>query len=191
MLARKFLPYADGAQTILDFGCGDAAILATLPARRRLAVEPNAASRAAHDRASVESFARLRDLPDGCADLAISNHALEHCRHPLQELVDIRRTLRADGSFVLIVPVDDWRVQRRYDPHDRHHHLYTWTPRILGNLLAEAGFGVRRVAMVRHAWPPGVYYVSRLPAPLFDIICRLWSRLTSTAELIAVCTASP
>lgn len=186
ILARKFATFADSSKTILDFGCGDAGIISALPAKRRIAIEPNVASRVMHDAQLVESHAELDAVAGGSVDLVISNHALEHCLHPLADLKDIRRVLSPVGRFVLIVPIDDWRVQRKYDPTDVNHHLYTWTPRLLGNLLAEAGFDVERIAIEQHAWPPGVFYLSRLPAPLFDLVCRLWSRASHVAELHAV-----
>ena len=191
ILARKFTRFTDVSQTILDFGCGDAGIVSSLPAARRIAVEPNPASRAAHDARLVESHASLDAVPNATADLVISNHALEHCLHPLTDLRDMRRVLKPDGRLVLIVPIDDWRVQRKYDPADVNHHLYTWTPRLLGNLLTEAGFSVERIDIDRHAWPPGIYYVSRLPTALFDIVCRIWSRVSLVAEIRAIATTPP
>jgi hypothetical protein len=47
----------------------------------------------------------------------------------------------ATFAVALYVAIDDWRSrhQRRVDP-DINHHLYTWTPLLLANLLREAGF---------------------------------------------------
>lgn len=186
ILARKFHSFADESKVTLDFGCGDAGILSALPAKLRIAIEPNPASRAMHDPELVTSLPALSSVDTESIDLLISNHALEHCLNPLADLGEIRRVMKPGARFVLIVPIDDWRVQKKYDPHDVNHHLFTWTPRLLGNLLKEAGFNVESVRINRHAWPPGVVHFARLPAPLFDFVCRFWSRVSHFPEIIAV-----
>ncbi len=188
IVARKFLPYVDSTKVVLDFGCGDGSVLEALPARRRLAVEPNPASRNVHNAALLESQESLFTVPERSIDVAISNHALEHCLAPLSALAQIREKVKPNGKLVLIVPIDDWRRQRTYDTRDVNHHLYTWTPQLLGNLLHEAGFQVETIEISRHAWPPAVRFLTGLPPPLFDAVCRVWSRLSLIAEIRAVAT---
>jgi len=129
------------------------------------------------------------ELPESGADVVISNHALEHTLDPLGDLRALRRALRPGGKLVLWLPIDDWRAQREpADGDDRDHHLYTWTPRLLANLLREAGFELRECRVVAHAWPTNRYATLHrvLPAPLFELAARAWSRLRRRRQLMAL-----
>jgi SAM-dependent methyltransferase len=187
--ARKFQKYVSPADRLLDFGCGGGEILENLVSGTKIGVEPNPHSRAAARARNIDTVASLTDLETGSVDVAISNHALEHCKRPLDELTEINRALRSGGTFVLVVPIDDWRAQRRYDPADVNHHLYTWNPLLLGNLLAEAGFAVEDVTVRTRAWPArGVTFLDRtLPLWMFESICWAWSVAKNSRELKAVC----
>ena len=121
----------------------------------------------------------LRLMPD---------YTLEHVLSPLEALRDVRSKLVVGGRLVLCVPIDDWRTQKLFDPRDVNHHLYTWTPLLLGNLLTEANYEVERVWIYTHAWPPSNWQRldARLPTPVFDIICRLTALRYRRRQLMAL-----
>jgi SAM-dependent methyltransferase len=126
---------------VVDFGCGTGALLEQLSARRKIGIEVNAVAR---ETASARPGDRRLHLGDRAesVDVVISNHALEHTLRPVDALRGLHRILRRAGKLVLWLPLDDWRVQKHERP-DPNHHLYTWTPQLLHNLLVEAGFDVR------------------------------------------------
>ncbi len=68
-----------------------------------------------------------------------------------------------------------------------NHHLYTWTPLLLRNLLDEAGFEVRECRVVTHAWPHfhDVLF-RRLPRPAFDVLARAWAVLRRRRQVMAL-----
>jgi SAM-dependent methyltransferase len=188
--ARKFASYISSEDVVLDFGCGIGDTLAAIPCLRRLGVEPNPFSAAACIERGIEVFERIGLVREASIHVVISNHALEHCLEPYEELREIRRVLKAGGRFILVTPIDDWRSEKHVDSADFDHHLYTWTPLILGNLLAEAGFAVERIQILTHAWPPkarGLWRSS--PEWLFDATCTAWSALRRRRQLRAVCRA--
>jgi len=170
---------------VVDFGCGIGALLESLPAATKTGVEVSAAARREAHARGLHVVASSSELPDESADVVISNHALEHTLAPLDELRDLRRVLRRGGKLVLWLPLDDWRAQRRPRP-DPNHHLYTWTPLLLSNLLEEAGFTVEDCRVVTHAWPPFTAFFARLPRSLFDSVARLWSALRRRRQVMAV-----
>jgi SAM-dependent methyltransferase len=185
--ARKFSRLVQATDTVLDFGCGSGSMLAALACARRIGVEVNPAAQASCRELGIEVHDTLIALPDGVVDVVVSNHALEHVLSPLDTLQQLKRVLRENGMFALYVPIDDWRTEQRVDEHDINHHLYTWTPLLLGNLLFEAGFKVRSVNVVNHAWPPNWQRLDRmLPVKLFDAICWTYSVRVKRRQLFAL-----
>lgn len=152
------------SERIVDFGCGNGALLSVLPALERIGVDAIEENRQAVRDRGLEARESLSEIPDQWADTVVSNHALEHTLDPLGELREIRRVLRVGSSLVLYVPADDWRVNKTYDASERNHHLFTWTPLSLGHLAAEAGLTVRVSRLEHRAWP------GRATAPLVKII---------------------
>ncbi len=182
----KFEAHVGADDTVVDFGCGAAALLATLPARERIGIEPNPPARRAGQERGVRMVASSRELEDEIADVVISNHALEHTLSPLEELRGLRRLLKPGGRLVLWLPLDDWRGQRR-PREDENHHLYTWTPLLLRNLLEEAGFEVNACCVVAHAWPQfHEQLFRRLPRPAFDALARAWAVARRRRQVMAL-----
>jgi SAM-dependent methyltransferase len=164
----KFENHLGGSETVVDFGCGNGALLARLPAARRLGVEVNEPARAQAQDRGIEMFSSASDLPDTLADVVISNHALEHVLYPMTELRELLRALKPGGRLVLWLPLDDWRAQRTPRSGDKDNHLYGWTPLLLGNLLLEAGFDLKEIRVVTSAWRQGYVAASRyLPPALY------------------------
>ena len=184
--STKFAPHVSAKDTVVDFGCGAGALLATLQIGERIGVEPNPPAREAGEARGVRVVASTRELEDAIADVVISNHALEHTLAPLAELRELRRVLKPGGRIVLWLPLDDWRTQRR-PGEDVNHHLYTWTPLLLQNLLDEAGFEVRECRVVTHAWPRFHQLLfRRLPRPAFDVLARIWAVLRRRRQVMAL-----
>jgi len=184
--ARKFNPHLRLTDTVVDFGCGAGYMLEKLLVSERIGIEPAAAARDAARSRGLNVVASAGELPGESADAVVSNHALEHTLQPLAELRELWGLLKPEGQLRLWVPVDDWRAQRNAMADDENHHLYTWTPLLMRNLLEEAGFTVISVRVITHAWPPRTARLSSLPRPAFDALCRVWSLLRRRRQLEAV-----
>jgi SAM-dependent methyltransferase len=183
----KFASFVRPSDTVLDFGCGGGTLLRSLECARRVGVEINPVARAEAASHGIEVFETPAEVPDGVADLLVSNHALEHVTSPVAALQALRTKLKPGGKLVLVVPLDDWRGQLTYDPKDIDHHLYTWTPLLLGNLLSEAGYRVREVNVLTHAWFPNwPRWIGRLPTSVFDAVCWAYSIYSRRRQLVAV-----
>jgi SAM-dependent methyltransferase len=161
-------------------------LLAALPAARRIGIEVNEPAAAAARRRGIEVVRGSVDLDDSIADVVISK-SCSRANSPFEELCGLNRALKPNGRLVLWLPLDDWRVQRRAS-RNRDHHLYTWTPFLLGNLLLEADFEVRECRVVTRAWPPFASGLCRLPRPALDICTFAWSVVRRRRQLVAVAT---
>ena len=151
----NFAPHVRPTDNVLDFGCGGGYLLAGLDCRSRMGIEVNATAREEAKRNGITVVASSDDVPDGWADVVISNSALEHVEAPLTELRRLRAKLKVGGRLVAHVPHEtiDWP----YAPNDVNQHLYTWSPMALGNLVTSAGFHVDSVTVERLVWPPRIY----------------------------------
>jgi len=185
--AFKFRGLIKEADHILDFGCGGGWLLKELPGALKFGVEPNPAARNSCVTMGVNVVETVAALPtDIVFDLIISHHALEHVPYPIEALRELRTKLKPGGKLVLVLPVDDWRTQKDFSGEDIDHHLHTWTPRLLANTLAEAGFKATRVEILTDAWPPRVATLFRLPRPIFRMISYCWSVLRRRRQLFAI-----
>ena len=184
---RKFLPWIRGNQTVLDFGCGNGALLAALPGAEKIGVEVGREARVAAASKGLSVVERTAEVPDASVDVVISNHALEHVERPLDELRELRRVLRPGGVAVFVVPINDWRSDRAFDPSDPNHHLYTWTPQLFGNLLTDAGFEVASSKVMTHARRRRFLALhNQMPAWVYDLAAWALALVTRSRQIHAV-----
>jgi SAM-dependent methyltransferase len=174
-----FQPHISLRDRVLDFGCGTGDMLAILDCGDRLGVEVNEAARREAEHRGVRTVPSLSIVPDGWADVAISNSCLEHVEHPLIELRDLYRAVRPGGTLVIRVPNETTAM--RYAAGDIDQHLYTWSPMNLGNLLTNAGFSVQSVRLDKNVWPPKPTLIHRM---LGNKLFRIASRLYRQARVI-------
>lgn len=184
--ARKFAAFVRPTDRVLDFGCGGGWLLRELQSAEKVGVDLNPAAREQCKQNGIEVYADVASVP-GLVDVLVSNHCLEHVPYPIEALKQLKAKLRPDGKLILVVPIDDWRAQRRYNSADINHHLHTWTPLLLGHTLTEAGFIVESVRVLTDAWPPKVATAYRiLPKGAFAALCWTWSVLRNRRQLVAV-----
>jgi SAM-dependent methyltransferase len=175
----KFSKYASAEMRVLDFGCGGGYLLRNIDCREKIGIEVNPVARAEAARQGVRALASAADVDDSWADLIISNHALEHCSHPLSELQKLLTKVIPGGLAVFVVPSES--VRHKYKRNDPNHHLYTWSPMSAANLFAEAGFEVVESRVYVHTWPPRFLpqLLRRVGGrSLFEAGCRMYGALT-------------
>lgn len=186
--SRKFAGHVNQDDVVLDYGCADGGVLDLLRACGKVGIEVNPANVALARKRGLRVVESLDEIESALADVAISHHALEHTRSPFRELRGIARTLKPGGRAILVVPTDDWRAERRPEPSDINHHLYTWTPLLFAHLLGEAGFAVGACQVV-HRCIPG-----RLTVPLathhspraFDMVCFVNAVRSRRREILTI-----
>ncbi len=187
-----FEPHVSTEDEVLDFGCGGGYVLATLRPRVAVGIEINPTARAVAARLGIEVHATLAEVAGRRFTRIVTSHALEHVPSPHQALTALRELLQPGGRLIWLSPMDDWRTsaQRRWRPADPDVHIYAWTPLSMGNLLAAAGFDVRSVRVLTHAWPPSPLRepLWRLSPAAFHAAARVWAVLRRRRQLLAVAT---
>jgi SAM-dependent methyltransferase len=186
---QKLAPYVGAGDTVLDFGAAGGGMLAGLPGAVKIGVEINDVAREAAKRDfGLDMRKTLADVPDGTADVVVSNHTLEHLSAPYDALCQLRPKLKPGGRLVLLLPIDDWRTRDSQNWHqdDINRHFYTWTPMNLGNLLDEAGYAPQELRIIHRTMIRFAPRLTWLPDPVFDKLSLLWSHLRHRQELLAV-----
>lgn len=171
-----FAPHIRPSDRVLDFGCGGGHLLANIQCREKMGIEVNAAAREYVESLGIPVVSSVSEIPDHWGDVIISNHALEHCAHPLLELRGLHRKLRPGGSIVFVVPCESFKLG--YRTGDMNHHLYSWSPMAIANLFTEAGFEVEESKAFMYKWPPYYEPMARIfGRRLFHVLCRLYAWL--------------
>jgi SAM-dependent methyltransferase len=172
----KFEQYITPESEVMDFGCGGGYLLERINCQKKVGVDVNAVALAEAERRGIEVFRSASEVPCDYVDIAISNNALEHTLHPLDELREVHRVLRPGGKAIFVVPCES--ISNAYKADDRNHHLYSWSPMCAGNLLTEAGFMVVEAKSYIHKWPPNYRWIAKVGGrPLFELACRMYGRL--------------
>ena len=187
--SRKFQPYINKEDIVMDFGCGGGHLLAALNCKEKWGIEVNPSAREEVKKYNFPVYEDCSYIKKGSIDKVISNHCLEHVLYPIEALKQIRERLVPGGKLILCIPIDDWRTQKHFHKDDVNHHLHTWTPLLIGNCLIEAGFQIDSIEIYTHAWPPMVFTWNRLfPVWLFDILCSITSIIFKRRQIIAIAT---
>ncbi len=77
---------------------------------------------------------------DGCYDLILSKHTFEHLSDPLAGLRKVRRLLKDDGLFILVVPSVYSAVFTLRDMFSAHNYLFSGNS--MRRVLAQSGFEI-------------------------------------------------
>ncbi len=187
--AERYRTVADRAglrdgERVLDFGCGDGAMLGILGRRcagrsiqlhgfdpNVLAVELAQKLLAEHG-VPATIHAATSGVPDGFFDCVLCSEVIEHASAPGEVLGEIARILRPEGRLVVTTPI------RLTETPEDPNHVYEWFPGEFATLFDPA---VWRVAAHEQVVPSGAVeaYFWRPPifarVPVFRLICNILS----------------
>ena len=162
-----FRPFFKRESIVLDFGCGNGGILSHVA--KVVAgvdgVEVNPKARSIAEKTGMQIYPNIESIPNVTKyDIVFSNHVFEHVRDVCATLEQIRSHLNPNGLLLLKLPFDDAnaRYQQNWKDIDVDHHLFTWSPRLLANLLRETGYSVLDCRLITSAWHPKLFPFSKL-----------------------------
>jgi len=181
----KFASYVKPSDRVLDYGCGGGWLLREMNCREKIGVEINEQAHPDCRANQIKVYKLVPEVVERDFDLIISHHCLEHVPYPIEALVGLRDLLAPNGKLVLVVPIDDWRVQADFTGTDVDHHLHTWTPRLMANTLVEAGFASVESKVLTNAWFPNWHkVVGKVPGFVFNLLCTGYSMARRRRQML-------
>jgi len=186
----KFQDYIKPEYNIIDFGCGGGYLLKNIKCKNKIGIEVNLSARRQAELNGIKTYESITEIEPSWADLIISNNALEHCLHPLQDLKNLYPSLKDGGLIVFVVPCES--VSYKYVLNNIHHHLYSWSPMCIGNLFGEAGFIVKESKAYINKWPPYYKQIAKIGGrTLFEVCCKIYGRLERSWFQVRVVAHKP
>lgn len=150
--AEKLRTLIQPSDAVLEYGVGGGWNLAGLSCARRLGLDVSDFLRAEIEAQGIEFLTETQSLSGANVDVVICHHALEHVLEPVAALTEMRRLLKPEGRLLLWVPFEDERRHRRFERGEKNHHLYSWNPQTLGNLVEACGFRAVEAGIGRYGW---------------------------------------
>ena len=170
---------------VLDFGCGGGDMLEKIICRSKYGVDINPLARKEAGKKGIKVYPGLDDIPTGLKfDIIYSHHTLEHLENPAEILRSLKKYLKKDSKLIVVVPIDDWRIEKKYEKNEVNQHFYTWTPRLLGNLFSHCGYKIQEIKIIERAWIPfSRFYYLYMPKLVYNFFSMLWSKITLSRQI--------
>jgi SAM-dependent methyltransferase len=172
-----------GGLRVLDYGCGDGALLSWISravgeAGEAVGFDPSAdARRLAREmlqlrRLKAEVCGSSVELADSSFDCVLCSEVIEHVADVDGLLAEIHRLLKPGGRAIITTPI------RLTERPEEPTHLREWFPSEFAALLASGPLRVLRHEQVIPAATPEVFFWRPrffLRVPVFRILCNLLS----------------
>lgn len=172
---------------LLDFGCGNGMALRNIHAINKIGIEIGAQAAKEARSAGLTIHADISYVEANSQDAIYSYHALEHVPHPYEILTEMHRVLKKGGKLLIVVPADPFRHKKhnRWNEADTNHHLFSWTPLTLGNLIDQAGFRIEHSFVRPAGYMSSLLWLRHAPL-LFWLSRHIIARLRSRFETVVV-----
>lgn len=187
--AEFIYPYLGdvSAGTVVDFGCGTGEILSNMDVKNKVGIEISEEAQAQARKNGLVVYADAKKIEGINAVAAFSYHAIEHVPYPLEALGDMHSALNSGAQVVVVVPCENPhdKANRAWRPKEKNHHLHSWTPLSMGNLMEEAGFSIKEAYIRPTGYAEAILFLHKCP-PLFYLVRRFLAYIRNRYEVVIV-----
>ncbi|MDB6052515.1 MAG: hypothetical protein JWN25_38 [Verrucomicrobiales bacterium] len=141
---EKIEPFISPDQSIMEYGIGYGWNLARLQNREKTGYDVTEKLREAVEALGIRFVTSTTAIPEKSYDVVLCHHMLEHAIDPAAELGEMHRLLKDGGKLLLFVPYEKEGRYRVFNREEPNHHLFSWNPQTLGNLVEVCGFELRQ-----------------------------------------------
>jgi SAM-dependent methyltransferase len=147
-------------KVVVEVGSGPLGIVAALPAKEKVGLDPlSDAYDKLFDRPTEVHYMASKGeqipLSDGYADVVFCKNVLDHVHNPAALLSEVRRILKHDGLFILVVNLAGTGTQI---PTEDTLHPYSFTAQGVMQMVTGAGFGIEK-AQGGGEWSQGDQFI--------------------------------
>lgn len=150
--AKKLMPHITDRDVVLEYGIGSGWNMAGLNCAHKMGFDINAHVEPDVTAHGIEFIKDTASISRDSVDVIIRHHVLEHVPSPFDTLIELRRMLKPDGTLLLFVPYEIKRCNRRYIVGEPNHHIFSWTPQTIGNLVNDCQFDVQTVRLASYGY---------------------------------------
>lgn len=137
--------------TLLDIGCGTGDFL--VEAQKRgwtvTGFEPSDQARVLAEKKGVRLISDFKELADASFDVITLWHVLEHIPNLEEQIVELKRLLKADGKLVLAVPnyksYDATYYKEYWAAYDVPRHIWHFSQNSIARIFSTFQFKVEEV----------------------------------------------
>ncbi len=147
--AAKIQPFVKPTDSVFEYGVGFGWNLMALECERKTGFDVVSSLRPTVEKHGIRYVEDLEILSAESFDTIVCHHTLEHLINPADALRTMLRLLKPLGKLLVFVPYEFERKYRRRNTADKAHHLYSWTPSTLSNLVFSQGFQVESARLRR------------------------------------------
>lgn len=135
----------EAGDSVLEFGGGFGYNLLTVMKRAKVTMlELSEIGRELAYKEGIDTISSMDDAIKYNYDAILCRHVLEHVDHPLVVLKELREYLNQNGKLILVLPCEDMKLFP--SESDIDYHLYSWSPRLISNLLEKANYSVDSIS---------------------------------------------
>lgn len=145
--AKKIAPYIRPSDRVLEYGVGFGWNLSSIECAEKTGFDLTPGLREFVEAKGIRFASDHSQLQPGGYDTVLAHHVLEHVTQPLDSLKRLAGFLKRTGRLLIFVPFERERKYRRFRADDRSHHLFSWTPVSLRNLVVASGLRVEQLAV--------------------------------------------
>jgi hypothetical protein len=185
----KLKRYFAKNDTVLEIGVGLGVNLRLLDVRDRVGYDIGEYGKGYCESFGIRFVSKLDCLGDEQFSRILLHHVLEHVPNPLGVILDAKSRLVKGGKILIFIPNEIATRERNYKPGDKHHHIYSWSPMTIGNLVASSGFVVDKIMVGPFGYERFAAPLNRIGFTSYRLGLKIMHLVRPVSEIIVVATA--